>query len=89
MKILAAVALMVSVILIAGTNATLALGMGLMGLAAYIMVNGFVERLERIEYAVEDVRHHAEAERLNAELAGRAGVGSQPIDGENEPPVSA
>ena len=73
-KWLAAVAGMAGTALIAGTSGTLALGIGLLVFAAFIVVNDIVERLERIEHAVNDMRAHIEAEQLSAALArGEAG----------------
>jgi hypothetical protein len=85
MKILAAVAAMVGIILIAGTNAALALGLGLVALASYIVATRIMERLERIEHGVDDLRHQAEADGLNQELLRRADVGSQPPEQQSEP----
>ena len=76
-KWLAAVAGMAGTALIAGTSGTLALGIGLLVFAAFIVVNDIVERLERIEHAVNDMRDHTEAERLSAALA-RAEAGKSP-----------
>jgi hypothetical protein len=76
-KWLAAVAGMAGTALIAGTNGTLALGIGLLVFAVFLVVNDIVERLERIEHAVDDMRDHTEAERLSAALA-RSEAGESP-----------
>ena len=76
-------------ILIAGTDARLALGLGFVGLGGYIVVTGIMERLERIEHGVNDLGHEADAERLHTELARREVVGAHPAEQQREPDRSA
>lgn len=85
MKVLAAVAAVVGIILVAGTNARVALGLGLVGLAGYIVVTGMMERLERIEHAVKDLRNQADAERLHTELARREVVDPHSAERQRDP----
>ena len=68
-KALPAIAAVIGMVLIAGTSTTLALGLGCIGVAAYLVVNDIVERLDRIEVSVADRRHEADAKLLAESLA--------------------
>ena len=69
MKIVIAIAGMIGITLIAGSNAMMALGLGLIGLAGYLVVTGLTERLDRIDQGLRDLQHATEAHRLTRELA--------------------
>ena len=66
---LATVAALAGIVMIAGTNPWLALGVGLLVFAAVIVTNDIIERLQRIEHTIGELRHHAEAERLQQGLS--------------------
>ena len=65
---IATVAALAGIVMIAGTSPWLALGVGLLVFAAVIITNDVVERLQRIDHAVSELRDHAEAARLQRGL---------------------
>ena len=75
MTIPAAIAVLVGIILTAGTNARVALGLGLIALAAYLVVTGIVERLQRVEDGVAGLRDSAMARAVTDALLSRGTAG--------------
>jgi len=75
MTIPAAIAVLVGIILTAGTNARVALGLGLIALAAYLVVTGIVERLQRVEDGVAGLRDSAMARAVTDALLSRGAAG--------------
>ena len=73
MSISAAIAALAGLILLAGTNPILALGLGCLALSGYLVVNRIVEQLARIEALLLDIQteatSHAVADALRSRQA--------------------
>ena len=65
---IATVAALVGIVLAAGSNPWLALGIGLLVFSAVLVLTDMIERLQRIEQTLGELRDHAEAARLQDTL---------------------
>jgi hypothetical protein len=74
---IATVAALAGIVLTAGSNPWLALGLGLLVFSAVLVLNDLTDRLQRIEQAVVEVRDHVEAAAL-AEGLTRGGAADTP-----------
>jgi len=82
---IATVAALAGIVMIAGTNPWLALGVGLLVFAAVIVTNDIIERLQRIDQAISDLRDHAEAERLQQGLPPATELPADPATHATDP----
>jgi hypothetical protein len=57
----ATVAALAGIVLAAGSNPWMAIGIGLLVFGAVLVLNDLIERLHRIEQTVTEIRDHADA----------------------------
>jgi hypothetical protein len=85
----ATVAALAGIVLTAGSNPILALGIGLLVFAAVLMLNDFTDRLQRIEQSLGEVAAQVDAATLHERLAReRPSAEPPPPSSVNGPPAA-